>query len=144
MSDRKPARCHDCHCAEGQFHDPGCDMERCPFCGGQLITCDCAYELMGIDNSFGTWAYKHGLTNEQSARWDQMLTARGRVPYIQWKNVCAYCGELWPEMFMVDDAKWRQYIQQDRRDVILCRDCYNWIRQLIDRRSDRCPKKRRN
>jgi len=36
--------CHDCGVAEGHLHEPGCDMERCPFCGGQLITCGCANE----------------------------------------------------------------------------------------------------
>lgn len=34
-------RCHDCACPNGGFHHPGCDMERCPRCGGQLISCGC-------------------------------------------------------------------------------------------------------
>jgi hypothetical protein len=25
----------------GGYHHPGCDMEICPRCGNQLITCDC-------------------------------------------------------------------------------------------------------
>lgn len=33
--------CHDCNVAKGQLHHPGCDMERCPKCGGQAIGCDC-------------------------------------------------------------------------------------------------------
>lgn len=33
--------CHDCNVRPGQFHHPGCDMERCPKCGGQAIGCDC-------------------------------------------------------------------------------------------------------
>ena len=31
--------CHDCAAAKGQFHVPGCDMERCPVCGGQAMLC---------------------------------------------------------------------------------------------------------
>jgi len=34
-------RCHDCNIKHGGFHHPGCDVEECPKCGGQLITCGC-------------------------------------------------------------------------------------------------------
>lgn len=39
-------RCHDCSIMNGfpNYHHPGCDMERCPICGGQAISCDCAYD----------------------------------------------------------------------------------------------------
>lgn len=33
--------CHDCAAILGEFHAVGCDMERCPNCGGQLFVCDC-------------------------------------------------------------------------------------------------------
>jgi len=35
--------CHDCAANPGQFHALGCDMERCPICGGQLISCSCDF-----------------------------------------------------------------------------------------------------
>lgn len=36
--------CHDCLATKGQLHDPGCDVERCPKCGGQAICCECIYD----------------------------------------------------------------------------------------------------
>jgi hypothetical protein len=33
--------CHDCAVTKGQNHHPGCDVERCPICDGQIITCGC-------------------------------------------------------------------------------------------------------
>lgn len=36
-------RCHDCGIinAPGNVHHMGCDVERCPVCHGQFISCDC-------------------------------------------------------------------------------------------------------
>lgn len=34
-------RCRDCNIAPGGYHHPGCDMEKCPDCGGQLKSCGC-------------------------------------------------------------------------------------------------------
>lgn len=33
--------CHDCYAPKGQLHHPGCDVERCPLCGDQAISCEC-------------------------------------------------------------------------------------------------------
>jgi len=34
-------RCGDCGAMVGGIHHWGCDCERCPVCGGQMIGCDC-------------------------------------------------------------------------------------------------------
>ena len=39
--DIKKGVCHDCGIKLGEFHHDNCDMEECPVCGGQLISCDC-------------------------------------------------------------------------------------------------------
>lgn len=41
LADDVNNRCPDCNAAYGHYHHPGCDNERCPICGGQLISCDC-------------------------------------------------------------------------------------------------------
>ncbi len=35
--------CHDCGVIKGQVHLLDCDMERCPRCKEQLISCECSY-----------------------------------------------------------------------------------------------------
>ena len=42
--DGLPANCGDCKTPLGGFHHPGCDVERCPACGLQAISCDCTGE----------------------------------------------------------------------------------------------------
>jgi hypothetical protein len=34
-------RCPDCGAEPGQYHRLGCDIEQCPYCGQQLISCVC-------------------------------------------------------------------------------------------------------
>lgn len=35
--------CHDCNVKIGQFHHVNCDMEECPKCGFQLLSCSCEF-----------------------------------------------------------------------------------------------------
>jgi len=39
--EEESGRCHDCNIKHGGNHHPGCDVERCPECEEQLITCGC-------------------------------------------------------------------------------------------------------
>jgi hypothetical protein len=73
-------RCHDCSCKIGEYHAPGCDMEECPFCHSQLISCDCCYELLGIDSSKEP-VYSQGLNDIQGELWQKKLEEKGFIKY---------------------------------------------------------------
>lgn len=40
-------KCGDCGVAKGQLHHPGCDVQRCPSCPGQLMWCGCEFDEDG-------------------------------------------------------------------------------------------------
>ena len=40
-------KCHDCGVAPGGFHHLGCDMQRCPLCRRQMMSCGCRFDEDG-------------------------------------------------------------------------------------------------
>ena len=140
--------CHDCGVVEGQIHEYGCDVERCPFCGHQLITCGCKYEALGYHYKPKKWindrfvghptcglpkdVYCNGLPKKEVNKWIKILEKKGRIPFIQYPLVCRKCGKLWPEMFKVSDEEWEKYIEPNMRNYILCKECYNLIKSWTD------------
>lgn len=127
----KKKHCHDCGVAEGQIHKYGCDMEVCPFCGKQLITCGCFYTILNLDISEGTYTYEHGLTEQQELRWLSILNKKGRIPYFLYPNLCRRCGKLWPEMFTVSNERWARVVEPLMRREMLCRECFDYMENAV-------------
>ena len=111
----KRAVCGDCGVKEGQLHIPGCDMECCASCGGQSIWC---------------------------GNCPSSTSTKERVPFILYPNLCAKCGTLWPEMFMVPDEEWERYIEPRMRGKMLCEACYTQIKEWVDGPGEHDDKRR--
>lgn len=145
------AVCGDCGVTEGEIHEYECDMEVCPFCGGQLISCNCDIDEMKdepfseiFDEDIEAISTRLGVSSDEIVKiqkalldvhyesWQNVLEKKGRVPFIEYPIICARCGVLWPHFFKVPDDEWEHYIQPDERSSILCRECYNEIKALID------------
>lgn len=56
-----PANCKDCGTPQGSFHHPGCDVEKCPRCLWQAISCGCRWENDEPDPEFDP-----GMLNDES------------------------------------------------------------------------------
>lgn len=41
--------CDECGVPPGGFHHLGCDVQRCPLCGGQMMSCGCHFDEDGTD-----------------------------------------------------------------------------------------------
>ena len=132
-----PPHCSDCETSEGAPHALFCTKERCPFCGGQLSSCGCIGDVLALTEEESR-AFAEYIDDSVEplrgimSRWEEALNRKGRVPYIEYPNVCAKCGALWPELFRVPDSEWERYIQIDMRGEILCRSCFDEIRRLVD------------
>ncbi len=141
MDERSEITCHDCGAKEGQLHQLGCDMEKCPFCGGQLISCDCLYKMLDLyDHEKYTnetaflppEIYSNGPNETQQQRWVAMLNEKGRYPYIQYPVLCSLCGDLWPDFFRVSDDEWKRYIEPRMQRTVICRPCYDYIVEVTN------------
>lgn len=64
--------CPACHAYSGEYHELGCPVEICPWCGGQMVNCSCRFDQLGVDEM---------TTEEDLLRFEALLEQRGRIPY---------------------------------------------------------------
>ena len=110
MTEETQKTCGDCGARPGELHQQGCDVERCPRCGGQAITCDCIYEISGITMMYAThpctYTYTNGPTDDMYEKWDREWGPR-RMPWTgEWPGV-AECREFgWYSRWNASLRRW--------------------------------------
>ena len=117
-------KCGDCGVSEGQYHILYCEMERCPFCLGQVLSCGCS--------AYDNLEHLDADVNEYNKKILEILEKKGRIPYIYYPHLCAKCRKPWPEFFHVSDDIWKKYIEPDMQGQIICEECFFTIRLFID------------
>jgi len=79
-------RCPDCGAAPEQLHEPFCLQERCPFCGQQLPTCDCIFDVLKLNDEerIAVEDYMDDSIEPLKsicARWKAAEESKGRIPW---------------------------------------------------------------
>ena len=77
--------CPDCGAPSGEFHEFFCLKERCPFCGGQRVTCSCIVTVLKLNDEerAAVEAYEDDSKEPLAGiiqRWAAALMNKGRLP----------------------------------------------------------------
>lgn len=78
--------CPECGASPNQLHEPFCLKECCPFCDGQLCTCDCIFDVLKLSERerVAVEEYVDDTIEPLKTiceRWFAALEDKGRVPW---------------------------------------------------------------
>jgi len=78
-------RCPECSRVEGELHESFCLKERCPFCGGQLVSCPCIFEVLKLTPEETRVVEDYVDDSVEplmgiNERWEKSLNKKGRIP----------------------------------------------------------------
>lgn len=113
-SGRRPMveACPDCGVRDGDLHDLFCLKERCPFCGGQLATCDCIRNVLELSDSERQALDEYiddsvPPLSDIMQRWCDALASKGRIPFEAFPDDpirTAYRGDVEAMRQFLDDG----------------------------------------
>ena len=77
--------CADCRCKYGDLHELYCSKELCPFCHGQLASCECIHKELNLSEEESNAVYEYIDDYEEPLktivkRWEIALNKKGRIP----------------------------------------------------------------
>ena len=96
--------CHDCGVNEGKIHKWNCDMEVCPKCLRQLLSCSC---------------------------FQRQSQLPFRIPYVLLPVLCRLCGRQNSSQFKVSNNDWKKFVPPPLQEHHLCRFCYEDLKKLF-------------
>src|SRR5262245_3983814 len=78
--------CDDCGAGVGELHALFCTRERCPFCDGQLASCDCIRTVLQLNSEEIRAVDEYVDDSEEPLRsimerWESALEEKGRIPF---------------------------------------------------------------
>jgi len=81
-----PLACPECEVQIGQLHIPGCTLEDCPFCGGEIVGCGCIHTVLGLSAEESKYVESYLDASIEPIksileRWNRALEQKGRLPY---------------------------------------------------------------
>jgi hypothetical protein len=105
-------RCPDCEVRDGELHDLFCTKERCPFCGNQLISCDCISSVLNLSETEQRALDDYiddtvSPLSDIMERWKDALHRKGRIPFEAYRDDplrAAHRGDLAAVRDFLDDG----------------------------------------
>jgi ankyrin repeat protein len=101
-----------CAVRNGELHELFCTKERCPFCGTQLITCDCIRSALNLSDDERLILDEYiddsvPPLSDIMQRWKDALVRKGRVPFKAFPDDpirAAYRGDVEAMLRFLDDG----------------------------------------
>lgn len=86
--------CPDCGVKAGHIHQNGCDVERCSYCGGQVLMCGGCPDDNGIMRHDATFA-----------RWTGIWPGVAETKFLELTNLNTFYDKGYDKIFFIKPTK---------------------------------------